>query len=58
MDGNFKAEHLHMRNPADDVSISDGHGFMVGSKAYGEHLKMGIETPEVSAFFVLWRCAN
>lgn len=39
MDGNFVSQHLKMRNPADDVFLSDGHGFMVGSQVYEEHLK-------------------
>lgn len=28
-DGNFKQDHLDNTNDADDVSLSDGHGFMV-----------------------------
>ncbi|KAG2085894.1 uncharacterized protein F5147DRAFT_659371 [Suillus discolor] len=38
MDGNFKAEHLHATNPADEVSLMDGRGFMVGDALYKEHL--------------------
>ncbi|KAG2102537.1 uncharacterized protein F5147DRAFT_580924, partial [Suillus discolor] len=37
-DGNFKAEHLHATNPADEVSLMDGRGFMVGDALYKEHL--------------------
>lgn len=28
-DGNFKQDHLDTKNDADDVALSDGHGFMV-----------------------------
>ena len=29
MDGNFQAEHMKMRNPENDVPLSEGSGFMV-----------------------------
>ncbi|KAG1840237.1 hypothetical protein F4604DRAFT_1885096 [Suillus subluteus] len=38
MDGNFKVEHLHAANPIDEVSLMDGHGFMVGNTMYKAHL--------------------
>ena len=38
MDGNFKAEHLHAANPADEVSLMDGLGFMVADQRYKQHL--------------------
>ncbi|KAG1723451.1 hypothetical protein EDB19DRAFT_1898080 [Suillus lakei] len=38
MDGNFKAEHLHAVNPINEVSLMDGHGFMVGDSKYKAHL--------------------
>ena len=38
MDGNFKAEHLHAANPADEVSLMDGLGFMVSDQRYKQHL--------------------
>jgi hypothetical protein len=38
MDGNFKAEHLHQTNPADEVSLMDGLGFMVSDPMYKQHL--------------------
>ncbi|KAH9941379.1 hypothetical protein B0H21DRAFT_780214 [Amylocystis lapponica] len=43
MDGNFSAEHLKMRRPANDVAISDGTGFMVGEGRYKAHLKVANE---------------
>ncbi|KAJ7637930.1 hypothetical protein DFH06DRAFT_1002060 [Mycena polygramma] len=42
-DGNFKLDNLKMRNPNDDVRLSDGEMFCVGSVAYNEHLRI---TPE------------
>ena len=38
MDGNFKVEHMRLRNPADEVWLMDGKGFMVGSANYKEYL--------------------
>ncbi len=39
VDGWFKAKHLNMRNPWDDVSLDDGHTFTVTTEPYREHLK-------------------
>lgn len=50
MDGNFVSEHLRMQNPSDDVSLSDGHGFMVTSGPYQDHLKTSTEIREVGHF--------
>jgi len=47
MDGNFQAEHMRMRNPENDVPLSDGAGFMVGKKPYEEHLKSAVERRQV-----------
>ncbi|KAG2111303.1 uncharacterized protein F5147DRAFT_573626, partial [Suillus discolor] len=38
MDGNFKAEHMHLVNPSDEVSLMDGLGFMVSDERYKSHL--------------------
>ena len=48
MDGNFQAEHMKMRNPKNDVPLSDGTGFMVGKKPYESHLKSAAERRQVS----------
>jgi hypothetical protein len=48
MDGNFKAEHMKMRNPENDVPLSDGTGFMVRKKQYESHLKSAVERRQVS----------
>ena len=36
MDGNFQAEHMKMRNPENDVPLSDGAGFMISKKPYDD----------------------
>ena len=47
MDGNFQAEHMRMRNPENDVLLSDGAGFMVSKKLYEAHLKLAVERQQV-----------
>ena len=47
MDGNFQAEHMRMRNPENDVPLSDGAGFMVSKKPYEAHLKSAVERRQV-----------
>lgn len=47
MDGNFSADHLHMRRPKDDVQLSDGSAFMVTQGPYNAHLKIAKDTNEV-----------
>lgn len=49
MDGNFQAEHMKMRNPENDVPLSEGTGFMVGRKQYESHLKSAVERQQVSS---------
>ncbi|KAG1854605.1 hypothetical protein F4604DRAFT_1685973 [Suillus subluteus] len=38
MDGNFKAEHMFLANPTNEVALTDGLGFMVGDGQYKLHL--------------------
>ena len=47
MDGNFSAEHMKMKNPQDDVSLADGHGFMVADERYKNHLRSAVDRREV-----------
>ena len=42
IDGNFKADHLAMHTP-DDLSLSDGLGFFVGSTLYKKHIETAQE---------------
>ena len=48
MDSNFQAKHMRMRNPENDVPLSDGAGFMVSRKPYKLHLKLAIERQQIS----------
>ena len=53
-DGNFKQDHLKMKHPVDDIPLSDGHGFMVGSKDFDRYTsELGPEKPEVRLFSIL-----
>lgn len=49
MDGNFQAEHMRMKNPENDVPLSDGTGFMVSKKPYELHLKSAVERQQVGS---------
>jgi len=48
MDGNFKAEHLQDRRPADDMFLMDGAGYMVSRGRYKEYLKVTHHPIEVN----------
>jgi hypothetical protein len=48
MDGNFQAEHMKMRNPENDVPLTEGTGFMVSRRPYESHLKSAAERRQVS----------
>ncbi|KAN0128326.1 hypothetical protein V8E53_013831 [Lactarius tabidus] len=48
MDGNFQAEHMKMRNPENDVPVSEGAGFMVSQKPYELHLQSAFERQQQS----------
>ena len=50
MDGNFQAEHMRMKNPEDDIPLSDGAGFMVSKKPYESHLKLAVERRQVALY--------
>lgn len=41
-----------MKNPGDDVALSDGHGFMVTDSPYKEHLKVAKDVKEVQVCFL------
>lgn len=51
MDGNFQAEHMKMRNPENDVPLSEGTGFMVSQKPYELHLQSAFERRQVCSIF-------
>ena len=47
MDGNFQVEHMRMKNPENDVPLSNGTGFMVSKEPYRLHLKLAVERRQV-----------
>ena len=47
MDGNFQAEHMKMRNPENDIPLTEGAGFMVSRKPYKLHLQSAFEGRQV-----------
>jgi hypothetical protein len=49
MDGNFQAEHMKMKNPENDVPLSEGTGFMVSRIPYESHLQSALERRQVSS---------
>ena len=55
MDGNFQAKHMRMRNPENDVPLSDGAGFMVSKKPYELHLKSAVKRQQVSLYLMFWQ---
>lgn len=53
MDGNFTAQHMNMKQPRLDVSLSDGLGYMVTEGEYQAHLSLAVESKEVCLFLLL-----
>jgi len=53
MDGNFSADHMKMKNPKDDVPLTDGEGYMVKEAPYRQHLSESKEVSVVSILFYL-----
>jgi hypothetical protein len=53
VDGNFSLEHMKMRQPAQDVFLNDGCGYVVESRPYKKHLQDSTESPQAS---ILPRC--
>ncbi|KAJ8699116.1 hypothetical protein PTI98_002269 [Pleurotus ostreatus] len=51
-DGNFKFDHLQLKNPQSDVILRDGTGFLVTTSTYENHLDVTSGTQEKS------NCAN
>lgn len=47
-DGNFVSVHDKMRNPADDVALTEGDGYFVAVKEYDDHIKTAVEIRQVS----------
>lgn len=47
VDGNFHADHIKMRRPDLDISLTNGQGYMVEDGRYQEYLKVTEEIREV-----------
>jgi len=47
MDGNYKADHMKMKNPQDDVWIADGEGYFASDEVYKQHILMTKDHEEV-----------
>src|SRR5260370_36949833 len=50
MDGNFQVERMRMKNPEDNIPLSDGAGFMASKKPYKSHLKSAVERWQVALY--------
>ena len=48
MDGNFKAEHMLLKNVSQELWLMDGKGFMVASEPYKRYLAGSVNQVEVS----------
>jgi len=51
VDGNFHADHIKMRRPDLDISLTNGQGFMAEDGRYMEYLSVAKEPSLVSEFF-------
>ncbi|KAG1821442.1 hypothetical protein DFJ58DRAFT_849975 [Suillus subalutaceus] len=49
VDGNFTAQHMTMKKPQWDISLSDGLGYMVKEREYQTHLSLAVESKERSS---------
>lgn len=47
VDGNFTAQHMKMRKPKNDVSLSDGLAYMVANEPYQKHVGQAANNEEV-----------
>ena len=47
MDGNFKAEHMLLKNASQELWLMDGKGFMVTSEPYKNYLAESVNQVEV-----------
>ncbi|KAG2741530.1 hypothetical protein P692DRAFT_201842254 [Suillus brevipes Sb2] len=49
VDGNFTAQHMNMREPEQDIFLSDGSGYMVTDSEYQAHLASATEINAANA---------
>ncbi|KIK75026.1 hypothetical protein PAXRUDRAFT_174069, partial [Paxillus rubicundulus Ve08.2h10] len=48
VDGNVSVQHMEMKIPEDDVSLSDGLAYMVDYSAYADHISRMVEAKDRS----------
>jgi hypothetical protein len=49
VDGNYKTDHMKMKNPADDVWLSlNGEGYFVCKASYEQHLSTVVPVKQVN----------
>ena len=56
-DGNFKQDHLKMKNPSDDISLSDGHRYMVGKEGFEKYLSSAPPLSKPVSYLVCTLCS-
>jgi hypothetical protein len=54
VDGNMSAQHMKMRRPELDVSLTDGNGYVVEDSPYREHLGEAVEIKQVCYLIYQW----
>ena len=57
MDGNFKAEHMLLKNASQELWLMDGKKFMVTSEPYKRYLAGSVNQVEVS-YSLPWECVS
>lgn len=50
VDGNFTADHIRQKRPADDVWLSEGHGMMTAAHPFKDYIAIATDTKEVGNF--------
>jgi hypothetical protein len=58
IDGNFSADHVKMRNPEDDVCLTNGQGYMVEDSRYQKHLAITTEVKQVMGYYIMYMLTN
>lgn len=47
VNGNMSAQHMKMRRPELDVSLTNGQGYVVEDSTYWQHLEEAVEIRQV-----------
>ena len=54
VDGNMSAQHMKIRRPELDVSLTDGDTCIMENSPYQEHLKEAVEIKQVCYLIYQW----